>query len=135
MNQTGMMSPWGLAAKLAGAMSVVEMFSLPQSCSRVAGVPVALFAWITASVSQYSLRSALPARLLPAFAVSPFYFCKPRYLFIQALLCAPAALSSLIARREQGKSTLTGAERAFITATMPGAVTKVSGPTTGRIPL
>lgn len=86
MNQTGMMSLWGLAAKLAGAMSVVEMFSLPQSFSRVAGVPVALIAWTTAGVSQYSLRSALPARLLPVFAVSPFYRGKRRCLFIQALL-------------------------------------------------
>jgi hypothetical protein len=135
MNQTGMMSLLGLAAKLAGAMSVMETFSLPQSFSRAAGVPVALIAWSSAGVSRYSLRSALPARWLPVFAVSPSYRGKRRCLFIQALLCAPATLSSLSARREQGKSTFTGAERAFVTATMPGAVTKVSGPTTGRIPL
>jgi hypothetical protein len=119
MNQTGMMSPWGLAARLAGAMSPVEMFQLSQSFSRVAGVPVALIAWTTSAVSHYRLRSALPARVLPVFAVSPPYSGKHRYLFIQALLCASATFSSLIARREQGKSIFTGAEGALITAAFP----------------
>ena len=42
MKQTGTMSLLGLAAKLAGAMSVEELFSLPQSFSRVADVPVGI---------------------------------------------------------------------------------------------